>query len=213
MSWTDTGYAAYEAKYDRGKQTEIRYLDAQGHPALCNKGAYAVIKSKYDDFGRLTWKQYYGTEGEPVVDKESTVGGYQYEYSRDGGKWIELMQYLNTDGALMFRDEYGCAQIKKLYDETGRKIEETYLGLEGNPVARETTGCASIQNRYNDKGQLTEVRYLDEEGKLVMNKKEGYAVLKKEYNKARQLERDRYYDAGDQQKEDIPGEGKKGVDI
>ena len=136
-----------------------------------------------------------GTDEEPVMDMRYNYGGFRYEYSADGKE--KVLQYLDVDGKLIFRNDYGCAQVRFSYDAADNLIEETYLDTAGKPVVRQKTGYAVVQNKY-EKGQLTEIRYLDGDGNLVMGKENGYAVLKKEYNKFQQLYREKYFDVNEE---------------
>ncbi|MBD5493548.1 MAG: hypothetical protein HDR12_03970 [Lachnospiraceae bacterium] len=217
--------------YTKGREQQEQYFDAEGCPTLRSDIGCAAISYEYDNNGNISVKQYYGMDGElilrkdtgyaveeceyndeeqckifryfgvdkqPIINRENHCAGIKEIY--DGDKLIEI-QYLDLDGSLMNRSDYGYARVCKTYDDAGNLKTEAYFDAEGNHATRKDYGYAMYENFFDEVGMLRECRYYNFSGgqrKLVMRKDTGYAIVRYEYDGSGNSNSQTYFDTEEQ---------------
>ncbi|MDE7353181.1 MAG: hypothetical protein K2O06_09035 [Acetatifactor sp.] len=180
----ERGYASYEEIYSgNGLLLESKYYGLDGSPVLRKDMGYAVVRYSYDAYGRIDSQYFFGTETEEqlVISSEYNCAGISYRY--ENGNEVEI-RYYGLYGQLMNRDDYGCAQILKEYDDFGYLKREIYFDAEGERVIRKDLGYAICEKEYDPYHRWVEDRYYNIQEKLTLKRDIGVAILT--------LERDAY---------------------
>lgn len=178
----ERGYASYRESYSpNGLLLESRFYGPAGGLVLRKDMGYAAVSYTYDAYGRRISSCFLGPDEKPVISTYYNCSRIVSRY--EDGKEVEILYY-GLDGELMNREDYGCAQILKEYDQYGFLKKETYLDREGQEVLRKDLGYARCEKQYDSYHRWVEDRYYDTQGNLALKRNSGVAVLK--------LERDKY---------------------
>lgn len=223
----EDGYVRQESEYKNGKRVEERFYDAQGKPALSQKGFYASARYAYNPRGQCASIHYFGQDGTPVMNTEQRCAGILYDYDERGLQI--LTQYVGLDGSPICRDDIGYASIHSAYDKDGNEVlveyrdtggaltpHKTYgyaraeyeftngyltasrfYGADGRPVPRSDLGYAVYEGLYDEDGNWIEGRYYDAQGNLTRRTDWDLAVIRKEYDEKNRCVFERYYDEFD----------------
>lgn len=155
-----TGVYDIEYQYTKGKLCRKRYFDGDGRPVLSSDLGCAEESYEYDDNGKIIRRCYYGTDGKLILRKDTGYAVMRYEYNEEKeyeiywyldaeekpvihlekhcagirqryeeDRLVEI-QYLDLDGNLMNRSDYGVARIVRTYYENGKQETEEYYDAE-----------------------------------------------------------------------------------
>ena len=153
---SDTGCAAIDYEYDdNGNISERRYYGIDKKLILRKDTGYAIIKCDYNDEEGYRLFQYFGIDEKPIINQANHCAGIREIYE---GEWLKELQYLDLDGGLLNRSDYGFAQVYKEYDDAGNLKSESYFNADGAHAAHKEYGYARFENIYNEDGLLEECR-------------------------------------------------------
>ena len=176
----ENGAYCRKTEYDEhGNVMRYAAYDREGKLALLADNGVAVMDMKYNNMGRITSLNYYGTDSKPI----NGFLGYCTDinkYTEDGYNYYELQTYIK-DGfeQKMFEMEKDFSgNFKKVWydddlvridsvDVKGRKVLTAYYDLEMNPRDYDTD-YARHETTYRDgDGYSIEVeKYFDKDGEL-----------------------------------------------
>lgn len=161
----DGGFHAYNNQYANGNLTETSYYDKKGDLTLLPDYGYAIEENMYDECGQIIRIQYYGIEGEPVINSKYQCSGFLYNYNSRGNRTDIL--YTGINGEFIEHPDFGVAHIRSEYDEYGNKIREEYYNAYGEPVIRKDTEYARAEYLYDAYGECIGITYFDLCGELI----------------------------------------------
>ena len=151
---------AYEYSQD-GRETSIISLDENGQIHANNYG-YAILRSVFDEQGRVIEVYYYDVERKPTLYQD--YFGYKKIYTNQDNKYI--FRYLDEKGEPSLSSYNGCFAIEKEVDNKDRIIRERYLDSELKPMAV-SSGIYGTHWTYNDEENSVELSRLDIDGKVM----------------------------------------------
>lgn len=172
---------------DRGRKTDIFYLDTAGEYMIRNDIGISHIHSKYDDFGNLSGEdysimRYTGDEDEPYEDipavwKDKGYSSFTNVY--EGGQCIRTCY--EHEGSYVLRKDKKYAKIEWDYDEYGQCKSVRYKGTSGQLVISDQS-CAGFDYDYNEKGEQTDTWYIGLNGKPMIRDDKEFAHIRSTYD-------------------------------
>lgn len=172
---------------DRGRKTDIFYLDIAGEYMIRNDIGISHIHSKYDDFGNLSGEdysimRYTGDEDEPYEDiptiwKDKGYSSFTSDY--EDSKCIKTC-YKHEGSDVLYKDK-NYAKIEKNYDEYGQCKSVRYKGTSGQLVISDQS-CAGFDYDYNERGERTDTWYIGLDGKPMIRDDKEFAHIRSTYD-------------------------------
>lgn len=86
----DNYYKVEYTYYQNGNIKTEKYYDQNDNPALCKAG-YAVVYREYDEYDRVVYEKFYGTDGFATI-LEDGASYYRYAYD-DAGNVVKVTKY------------------------------------------------------------------------------------------------------------------------
>tara|TARA_B110000908_G_scaffold97774_1_gene115444 strand:- start:3941 stop:8929 length:4989 start_codon:yes stop_codon:yes gene_type:complete len=158
------GVAEYVAHY-HGLAFEFSMFDEKGSLVMNNEG-FARFVSTRNKNGRVIEESYFGINGNPVSilgesedlsntnkNPELIVGGFAKvlsKYDKHGN--LSELTFEGPGGQRTSVD--GAAKVKWVYDDLGRRIEESYYDLHDQPVSHYDMGYFKKITVYSDSENL-----------------------------------------------------------
>ena len=172
------GIAGYESVFENGRLVERRYFGI-GHKPIIHKDGNASIRLTYDDAGHVIRYDWFGLDGEPIIDKKDGTASYKSSFD-DSGNEIERW-WLGTDGKPCYNTEYGVAGWMAKYDEKGNMVEQIARNPDGTPAVIPEDGACGYQFEYDMFGKMTGQIFLGSDKKPVQGIN-GYVMIRANYD-------------------------------
>ncbi len=183
------GFGRREMTYDAGKRvTSISTFDAQGNPALNEKG-YAKETYEYDSLGRRIWIHRFGRDGKRILATSDGIASIKRAYDNLGNLTEEWEFGTKAEPIL---NKEGFHHIVQKFDSRQQLLEMATYDT-ANRLVVNTTGFARVTRVYDERGNLTENTSFGADGKLSTGSY-GYAKLTNKYTAKGELEEEAYFD-------------------
>ncbi len=166
---TDDGaHKTTAAHDDQGNIVELRYFDTRDQPMnLQGTLSYHLDKREYDSNNRLVRETYFDTQGKPV---RAVLGAFDIRFGYGTGNPssdnASEVSFYDEKGQPA-NDEDGVHLIRRVYDQAGRKTDESYYGLDSKPVAISKAEGFFHETRlsYDQRGRTIEETFYGVDGK------------------------------------------------
>ena len=127
------GFAARAVVCDfAGRETEVRYLDAEEKPVRSRENGVAVERREWDGRGNLIAVRYFDETDAPCV---CSNGYASVETSFDIRGFATKTLHYGADGALIALPESGCAGWTSERDRLGYEAKREWIGTDEKPSA------------------------------------------------------------------------------
>lgn len=196
------------AKFDydkRGNTTKVSFYNAGDSTLRLSHEGCAGWNDIYDDNGNHLERNFFGTDGQPILPSGIHYAKVKYTYDENGN--LNSSRYYNLQGSLTAVNGVAGRDYKN--DKRGNTLEETPIGSNGklavnklitkykydkfdniteislydaSGAATNSTGIHKYVYVYNSRNQEVEVSYYGTNGELVLSDETKTAILKNEYN-------------------------------
>jgi energy-coupling factor transporter ATP-binding protein EcfA2 len=174
----NAGNCGMDVKYDKnGWDVEERSFgpDLKAMPVT---DGYVIVKTQYDQHGRIKGQTFYDVNGAPILSKKDGYHGWEVEYDKYGNQIA--ITYLGSDAKPTLLAD-GYATLKSTCDVHGNVTSLRFHGANGEPVLSKENGYHGWEAAYDEQGNQTAVTYLDKGGK-PMPGADGYATKRSTYD-------------------------------
>lgn len=156
----DNGVSMVRKTFDaRGLKLTEAFFDAAARPVLSNWGA--VLKTDFDDRGRMVRLLFLDTEGKPYVRPDLRAAGFTRKLDKHGNT-LEYM-YLGADLGPKVSNR-GWAYSERLHDEAGDVVEIRNYDAQRR-LTNDVRGFAITRIRRDARGNAIESTYFGADGK------------------------------------------------
>jgi hypothetical protein len=169
----------------------IEFFDESGQPVVSRAWDAHKVEYERDEKGNRTSEAYFGTDGEPLVNR---FGGFKLRNTFNENDLIVSSTYIglndeavnNAYGTSTFAYEYnkGLATKSVRSDASGRVVR----------TSSASDGVAIVRYEYDENGNERRRTFFDENDKPV-NSTSGYQAIAYKYSPSGMLLRSEYFDA------------------
>lgn len=189
--FSKNGFVTVKDEHDEnGFITKRVFLDANGNKVryIADGESYGEMHITNNEHGQALETTYYDEFGCPI---NLTIGisKFVFEYDSNGNQTL-AKYFTNTGEPALYYGRY--CEIKYIYDNFNRLVEQTTYDVNGEPTLDET-GVASYKFSYNRNGALTKIEYFDTQSKAVLSSNR-YAGFEIEYDEIGNRKTFRYID-------------------
>jgi YD repeat-containing protein len=192
---TKNGYFGIEYAYDNGgRQTGMRFLDADGERMSCREG-YSRVDQVLSTKQAVLSQTYYDEYDHKMIVPGLGYCTIEYTYNKYSQKQSARFLDINDEEVLL-PDGYSSIEYSWSYEEysKGLMTQETYY-IPSGMLAVTKKGYSAIAYFYNENFEKCQVAYLDTSMEPILSS-DLYAITKLTYSDGKIASRS-YYDAQD----------------
>lgn len=143
-----------------GYETGLKHLDELQNRMYSDYGI-AESRSKYDVFGNLSERTFFGLTNQPSPHKEAGYTHLKLFYD-EKGNYRTRLEYYGQDETLIEHKTRGYAVVTYKHNEKNQLVEIAYLNSKKQLVKRLDNGVAMIKYQFDNDGKIIKTIKFDD---------------------------------------------------